>query len=592
MLLALLALAGPAAAGAQPASQSQSVQTTLSPGEAGALLARARRLQGAGFEQKARELVETVAERSTTPIPSQLRAIDQRVGWWRELLGSAGPLVRLILEMLAAALGVCLAGLLCVTGTRALWARIERSVQLEGFEGSSEATLGAVLSAALSQALTRMSNERAGRRVNWQSGTEPKFELPSAIGEAVPAAGILAGLIEMLDRMLYRRVYSVAGTVHPVHEHRGAGLTLAISRRSGRTVEQVTIWERDFLLKEAGDGAPIAVRYERLVLPAAVWLGYSKTLGAKEGKRPLQTRDWRSYALFALGEIVPDDAKERRLYELALDLDQGNLGARLNLAALLLKRPAYEVPPKTGGGGVANGSREGWRECLDTAEDHLNVVAGRTDPRRDAIWYRARYLQAVVSVYRGTRPFCTNGVAHPCDPCRRAGLNARARLDELQREISVHGRETALASLLDALEQPIDVLRKTAALIAGDPFGLPGASDPTWRSATAEYNLACLLSRYADRIAADAGRDAAAKRAALVEAVRRLRRALARDVLMTDGALLAEARVDPAFDGVVRRSKAFKTLTAIVEPPSKPGKPTRYAVTLDPGPEMVKLVSG
>ncbi|HYB23242.1 MAG TPA: hypothetical protein VED41_05560, partial [Solirubrobacteraceae bacterium] len=334
-LLALAVIALSAPAGARASAARASTTSKLTAQQAQELIGRAERLQSAGFEAQARELVKLVAEGSTAHIPAKLRAIDQRVGWWRDFLGIAGPPVRVGLEILAAILGVCVAALLLITCGNALGARVKRSAQLTGFGGSSEDTLTAVLSAALSQTLTRMSDQKASRRVNWQSGTEVKFELPAAIGEAVPAAGILAGLIEMLDRMLFRKLYGVSGTVHPIHEHRGAGLTLAIAARNGRTVNQVTIWERDFLLKEAGEGASIAVRYERLVLPAAVWLGYSRQLGLKKDKPPpLHTSDWRSYALFALGEIVPDRTKERRLYELALDMDSCNLGARLNLATL------------------------------------------------------------------------------------------------------------------------------------------------------------------------------------------------------------------------------------------------------------------
>jgi hypothetical protein len=479
------------------------------------------------------------------------------------------------LEMLAVLLGACVALLLVITGVHALVERLKRSAQLTGFAGSREDTLTAVLGAALSQALTRMSDEASGRSVNWQSGTEPKFELPKTIAEDVPTAGILAGLVEMLDRMLYRNLYTVSGTVHPVHEHRGAGLTMVVATRNGRTVDQVTIWEKDFLLKEAGEGAPVAVRYERLVLPAAVWLGYCKRLGFKENKPlPLHTRSWRSYALFALGEIVPDPVKERRLYELALDLDSINLGARLNLAALLLQRPSYEVPPEYGGQSVKDEGREGWGECLDAADAHLGVVAVLAEPNKEPIWYRARYMQAVVQIYRGTSPF----------QCPQAGRRAHAILDDLASKISVHRGDAALRGLLDALEQPIAVLDSTAKLIAKEPFQVPAPFGRPWRSATAEYNLACFFSRYAGSLKEDATKDDDTKRTAVVDAVRCLRRAIARD-----GAMAVEARVDPAFDAIRDDNDVFQ---ALVKEPTKPAQaeePTRYAVTLDPGPELISL---
>jgi hypothetical protein len=526
-------------------------------------LAQALRLQNAGFEEEARKIVKTVARNSTQPIPTKLRAVDQRIGWWRELLGLLGPILRLALEILAVIVGVAVAALLAITGLHALYLRTQPSAQLVGFTGSSETTLGPVLSAALSAALGRMSDEAPGRRIDWQSGTEPKFEIPASVSEAVPQAGLLAGLLQMLDGMLYRRLYLVSGTVHPMHEHRGAGLTLAVATRNGRTVDQVTIWERDFLLKKAAAGASDAVRYERLVLPAAVWLGYRRQLGFKPTKAPLHTLDWRSYALFALGELVPDPTAERRLYELALDRDCANLGARLNLGALLLQRPAYEVPPQSGGQLVADGSREGWEECLLAAEVHLGEVERLAKPEEDPVWYRARYMQAVSSIYRQDAPTATTIIS------------------QLRSEISRHRSKPQLRGLLDELAQAVAVLERTAELGEGRAVNPPGSPRGGWRSSTAEYNLACFWSRYARVAETDLER---ARRT--IESVRLLRRAINRD-----RHIAAEAQVDPAFDPI-RASAGFQALAQKTEVASPPAPAQRYAVTLDPGPELLELIAG
>ncbi len=524
------------------------------------LLEQAQRLQSAGFEEEARKLVKEVAQRSTEPIPAELRAVNRRVGWWREFLGFAGPLLRLALEMLVVFVGVIVAVLLLITGLHALWLRVRPSAQLSGFTGSSEETLAPVLSAALSATLTRMTDQAPGRRVDWQGGTEPKFEIPTAVTEAVPQAGLLAGLIQMLDKLLYRRLFIVTGTVHPVHEHRGAGLTLAIATRNGRPVEQVTIWEQQFMLKEAGTDTTDAVRYERLILPAAVWLGYRKKLGFDPAKPPLHAGDWLSYALFALGEIVPDPLKERRLYEQALDRDPCNLGARLNLAALLLQRPAYEVPPQSGGQAVEYGSREGWEECLEAANAHLGVVATLADPERDPIWYRAGYMQAIVCIYR------------------QQGADAGTILCQLGQEMSIHDQKAPLHDLLDELRQAVTVLETTAKLMEGHRVDIPREPAGGWRSATAEYNLACFWSRYAS-----AAPDEDERKRRTIEAVRRLRHAIYRK----ENAIL-EARVDPAFDPI-RDDGGFEAIVKERHPPAESEKPVQYAVTLDPGPELLAL---
>lgn len=542
--------------------------------EAEKQLVKAQRLQDAGFESEARKLTRSVAENSTTPIPAKLRAINQRVGWWRDLLGLGGPVARTALELLGALLGVLVATLLIFTAVGALARRFRRSGQLGAFTGSSDAALPSLLGSVLGSMLARMSDEAAIPRVDWQSGTEFKFNVPPALVEAVPQANLVAGLVQMLDGLLYRRLFIVSGTVHPVHTHRGAGVTLVVTNRSGRKSEQITLWEREFLLKEAGADAPDAVRYERLMLPGAIWLAYRPMTGFRKHRRlalhrgyPLGTREWRSYALFSLGELVPDAVKERQLYELALDRDAENLGARLNLAGLLLRRSQGGVPQPPNGIvssdvlDVQDGGRERWKECLKEAGEHLADVASKTSPKRDPIWYRALYMQAVRLIYEGD------------------GSRAKEILTELDNQMGRRARKPKLHALVQALEQPIQVLEMTAELIEKRSVGegkrrLPGG----WLTATAEYNQACFWSRYAG-VSNDVPEGIIRTRKALSSlrrAVERMERAR------------GEARIDPAFDPI-RENEGFKAI--VKEPPEKQPveKPTRYAITLDPGPELISL---
>jgi hypothetical protein len=525
-------------------------------------LAKARRLQDAGFESEARKLTKAVAESSTTPIPARLRAINQRVGWWRDALGVVAPIARTALEVLLVLVGL----LVALTGIGALARRFKLSGQLAGFAGASDATLAPVLGAALSAMLARMSDEGATRRVDWQSGTEFKFELPPSLAEAVPQANLLAGLVQMLDKLLYRKLFIVSGTVHPIHQHRGAGVTLVVTNRNGSESEQVTLWEQEFLLKEAGADVTDPVRYERLMLPAAVWLAYRPMIGFDEKKQlPLHTREWRSYALFALAELVPDASKERRLYEQALDRDADNLGARLNLAALLLRRPVAEVPSSAGAAAqpVATGSRESWAECLKKAGVQLDYIARRTSPLTDPIWYRSFYMGAVRSIYLGD------------------SAKVKETLATLTTQMRHNGDKQKLKGLVDALKQPIEVLELTAELLGGQSLeGARARLQRGWLSATAEYNQACFWSRYAGLSKQQAKRVKRTRKA-----VKALRRAIEREQR-----LRGEALVDPAFDPI-RKDDGFK---AAIEPPQEEAveeKPTRYAVTLDPGPELLSRAS-
>jgi len=104
--------------------------------------------------------------------------------------------------------------------------------------------------------------------------------------------------------------------------------------------------------------------------------------------------------------------------------------------------------------------------------------------------------------------------------------------------------------------------------------------DDDWLTATAEYNLACFWARYAGAPGATA--EQASGRT--LQAVTLLRRAIGRSE-----EALNEARGDPAFDAI-RASTGFRALTA-TKPPSDgvESPPTRYAVTLDPGPELIAL---
>jgi hypothetical protein len=547
-------------------------------------LKQAERLQDAGFEAQARELVEGVARDSTVPIPAKLRSLTQRVGWWRDLLGEGAPLARLALEVLIVAAGALvlalLAFLLVFSMLPAVFARLRRTVRLAGFSGSSEATLTDVLGASLSATLARMHDDRSGRALVFQSGTEPKFELPKAITEAVPQAGVLAGLASMLGSLLYVRLYSVSGTVHPVHEHRGAGLTLTLAGRDGRTIAQETFWEQDFALKQAGAGAPEAVRYERLVLPATMWLAFQPALGFKPGTRMLGARDWRSYALFSLGEIVPDARSARVLYEQALDRDQGNLGARLNLAALLLQRPSYEVSADAATAEeIEEGSRESWQERVETAWLHLCAVVADPSAEGSAIWYRARYMQAIVCVYRAQAKTETD-----LSEAKRQAARALALLRCLREEMHAHGDDAATGALVDALRTPVEVLEQTARLLGQGTPDLSAFPPERWLSADGDYNLACLYSRYAEQ----AGKGSADFEARQVQAVRLLRRSIDRRESERRSVAIEEAEVDPAFDPI-RDSPGFEAVLAPSKGKNEQPGPTRYAVTLDPGPVLSAL---
>jgi hypothetical protein len=140
---------------------------------------------------------------------------------------------------------------------------------------------------------------------------------------------------------------------------------------------------------------------------------------------------------------------------------------------------------------------------------------------------------------------------------------------------------------MEALDWPVLVLSASIELVetgaARDPSEDHRETGAKWLSASGEYNLACFWARYAG-VTAEADDEKRRKR--VKSSVDALRRAIVRD-----GGMAAEARVDPAFDSI-RGEPAFEAV--VKEKPSAKKaaeEPTYYAVTLDAGPKLAKLVS-
>jgi hypothetical protein len=553
--------------------------------EVEAQLSHAIALQKAGFPEEARKIIVTALQEAP-PQPTgklgqlskklehlahELRPPTQRPSRWQGLLGLYGPWFVVAAEAFAILLGAGLLVLLAISAVHGLFRRTSHAVRIEGFTGGSESTLSDALTASLGDALAQLKDERPSHDLHYQSSSEPKFEVPTAILESVPEAKLITGLIQMLDQLLPRKMSLISGTVHPVHENRGAGLTVLLANHSGREIDQVTLWESDLQLKKAGDKATDAVRYERLILPAAVWLAYRPEFGFKSGQAPLGTQDWRSYALFALGALVPDLSERRIMYERALDRDGDNLGARLNLAELLLRRPSEDVPGAAAAPGAApdpdDGRREIWSERRAEARRHLEYVAFAERTRRDPVWYRARYMQIVLNIYD-----CQS--AQESEEHKYAteyADQAHSCLAELRTALDhASGQQKPPFELLDAMQEPLGVLGYTVELFqracAGPPYPTeivqkePNAGD-AWLSDSAEYNLACFWSRYSAYT-----RDADIKRDRVHRAIVHLRRSIER----TGNALVEEFRTDPAFEAI-RDTDAFKSF--IPPPPATPPPP-------------------
>jgi hypothetical protein len=318
-----------------------------------ASVALIRRLEAAGLETDARQmtqqLIQAFPHRS---IPADLRAINQPIGWWREAKGFAGPVLRVAAEMVIALLAIVVIGLAVAKVMAGLIGRAAARYTITPLTGvKDEDALGQ--SDLLADGLARISGKFGGTSVRRVSGGTTDFSLPEALTTAYPQAGIIAGLLSLLDRLLPRRLLQISVAVLPIDPVRGAGVMVAITKRGGRPEmigekpnrrpAEITIWESDFV--PVSKDTPLAQRLEQIMLPAAVWLAYNPRFG--DAKKPLGTGNWHSYAHFAVGERAQqcgDTDQARRSYYKALDADPANLGARLNLAGLLLYRPSPDGP--------------------------------------------------------------------------------------------------------------------------------------------------------------------------------------------------------------------------------------------------------
>jgi tetratricopeptide (TPR) repeat protein len=485
-----------------------------------------RALQRQGFNEEARTELEKLVEETANDdppyaVPPDLRAPNQQLGAWRGFLGRVGPAVVSALEAIAILLGLVV---LAMVG-RLFASRLRRQVELAPFEGADDDALPQSLASALQDHLAALRENTTTRQLQVQSAADVDFgKLPVPEVSALPQVNLIASLLSLFEALLPRRGYQVTGTIRPVDGERGAGITLLLANRHGKALAQQTVWEATYfpLTKSApspppngaaGDGGgsadDLAARYARLLSPASVWLAYRDELGFRSDKPPLQTSDWRSYAMFAAGEIAqregrPGDA--RVVYERALDLDQGNLGAMLNLGSLML------APP----GGAESEADE--KKRLARAARLLEYVSERSDDWRTALPYRARYVCTIAALYRG----CL-GVASD-------------HITEVDRQMRRHWHDKALKPLLTALNLPMAALAESLRVLTGHDPDVSRFTKGPWLSAATEYNLACLYARWAVR--PDDPSDG----------LKRLRKALAylKDALERSPSAREEARLDPA----------------------------------------------
>lgn len=432
------------------------------------LLVDARELRDAGFVGASEKKVETYVERyGDDDLPASLRPSASRRAFWESGLHAVGPWARTVAEILTLGIAIVLLVMLAFAGWRSVLKRRERSLDVAPFTGPRADEIATSLASALREHLRCLDESRTSTGPRLAEAADAEFSLPNSVTTAFPPAGLVAGLLSMLDRLAPRDLNKLTSTLRPIDDFKGAGVTLLLCTRRGDELGQVTIWERDFhldeLVKDAEDDDGVAGRYQRLIGPAAIWLAYQDAMCFRSEEPPAGTHDWRSYARFAVGEVAHRHGKRRlacRLYREALDIDAGNLAARLNLAWLIVLPAAGEAAP----------DRERRGREFDAHIDAVLEAVGPDDP----LWFRATYLRSVHQLHSGA--------------FREAAATARTLTDALARP-----QPDRLVPLVDSMRDPAAVLVASIAVELGEQPPDPDVGP--WILPTTHYNLACFFAR-------------------------------------------------------------------------------------------------
>jgi tetratricopeptide (TPR) repeat protein len=412
--------------------------------QARAHVAKAKAFANIGRDEEAQaEIKQAIALYPSVHIPDRLKDVDRNSARWDEIKSDVGPVIRDAVETLAI---VALLVVLVIAVLRGL-RRFFLHLTTGEFNAPGNDTLAKGLPVSLQDHVQRISRGAGGFSL-YQLNTsgEAVAPIPAEVTQAFPQAGLAAAAISLLGQYVPSRSWKLSGAVRGFDEHKGAGLTLVISKRTGAVVDEVTLWQGDYgPVPVDPDDAAKEDAYFFLTIPGAVWAIYAingrrwfatlrygrrwlvaamrsmgrrlvaamrsiartKTKDGDSGSRirPLQaykagardfrmlgTDDWKSYALFASAVFWAerrDETEARRRYWRALDQDEENEGALFNLATSYLGD--HDVMESPDGKQVY--------EQLAALKDvkEKSKPSKRTD---DPLWYRAAYVDAAARLWR------------------------------------------------------------------------------------------------------------------------------------------------------------------------------------------------
>jgi tetratricopeptide (TPR) repeat protein len=436
--------------------------------DAGLHLAAAEALSRAGLDSASQsELELALKEDPTLHVPDELAAPTRRESWWNSFLGTVGPWLVTIAEILIAILA---AVVLVLLGAR-LIRRFRVRMVVEIFTGGpDDKKSGTAAVAMVRENYGRLRNQNGGRSLDLvTSSGEVSIDLPEEVSGAYPQAGVIWALARLIDRLFPSRTRLVSGYLRPRDPVRGAGMTITYGRRYGKLFGEITVWEAEYgRLARAGDKDPVQPAYDRLGVPAAAWIMYQAGTRFSIRRRRtakfelLGTKEWRSYAHFAVGaddHARGDWASARRRYLEALRCDPNNRGARFDLAVIEL--------------GLGDAGRESALKRLEGLRKELENPDERP---QDPVWYRVRYTQAVLRIT--VEPRAGAGTKRKAPEAREAAIDLCANLvsvlDALEGRRRRNRSDQASADFLRAVQPMSLILLASALLEDGHPASIAG----------------------------------------------------------------------------------------------------------------------
>jgi len=395
-------------------------------------------------------------------------------------------------------------------------------------------------------------------RITWRRRDRLGLDLVSGqagIASALDSLGDISSetkgalaVVKLLDAMLPRRRFVLAGELQPAGAE-GPGISLELTREEGFD-SLVSFWANPLGLA----GAVETEAYQHLAIVAAAWVDH-RMASAIDGEN-LLTGDPKSWAFFSSGVEWQRQGKNdlaRMLYEQALIMDGGNVGALANLG--ILER-------------VANRFDEAQSlllRALAPTEDQTRPP--KLEPAANPDWYRIKYQLAALAANRAA---ATND---PVELKRTLEQDAAQQAKDLAlktsqtiQDLSEQDPESMLIRFLRGTIEP-DALVLAASTIphsanAAMPEGRPSRGDilaalrqdaiDPWiliafvergstRATNTLYNLGCFYASIGDF-----NRAAARVITAVCETQRSERQALA-----------AVATLDPILEGLRERLPAF-----------------------------------